>query len=764
MGLSPLAAFSNGDYALGFVSSWDHVRLDTTTNIMASSTWTTTKTVSMWIRPLGNYSCTPTFPSVARCDAVFGDAPRWWGISRGVHPPGSEDRIWVWNVGGPMAGQIQAIGIPYTVGEWMHVAMVHGGGQLSAYKNGVLIGSVASGPTQQPITGAPPRLYFGGLVESSTPYFYEGQIDEVQIWNVARTADEIRRDMYRPLTGSEPGLRAYYRMSNGSGLTVTDNSGNGWHGTLFDHWPAQPTLFPPNGIFPQWVTSGAFAGPRNALNLNGSTQYVSLSGNIDASSGSALTLEAWVKATDLTTNAAREIISQDDATTDPDWRLGFQDYGMTLSFGLKTSSGYQELDVSVDPTAFTDVWRHITAVYDGSAQLLYVDGALVGSLAHSGTVNYRAATALQLGRAANGSNYFAGQIDEVRFWNIARTPTAIQHDRAQTLEGATTGLVAYYRFDQSTGTAVYDQTANGNHGTLQGGPTWVPSTAFNTWIGSHNSNWANGANWSRYTVPTDADNVGLYNYPASNAPQIGSSSLARSVLIGSSATLSINSGGILRADGLWFNLGTLTVNNGGQLQQEQMVDGSVPVKFFADGNYGPFTIDGNGFNLGLTMVKVGALTNCTTGPEQTVRRCFDIDPTNSPTTGDPGTILTFSFLAGELNANACSTLNAFHWNGSGWDQLTRDTGFGVDGRQCTTEPYQLRVTGVTDFSPFMLTSENNPTAVSLQSLHAHRAWPLLAMASFAVLLLLTLAAVGARNAPGKVRVSNWQKPQAPGNG
>jgi hypothetical protein len=41
------------------------------------------------------------------------------------------------------------------------------------------------------------------------------------------------------------------------------------------------------------------------------------------------------------------------------------------------------------------------------------------------------------------------------------------------------------------------------------------------------------------------------------------------------------SGGSLRADGRWFNKGTLAVNNEGTLQQEQTVDGSAPVQFFA---------------------------------------------------------------------------------------------------------------------------------------------------------------------------------------
>ncbi|NJN53542.1 MAG: LamG domain-containing protein [Anaerolineae bacterium] len=113
------SAASNGNYALDFDGSTDLVELSTTANIMAP-TWITTKTVSMWIRPLGGYTCSIDEP--ASCDAIFGDSPRWWGISRGMYL--GQDRIWVWNWA--TSGGLRRIGVPYTVGEWMHIALVHG--------------------------------------------------------------------------------------------------------------------------------------------------------------------------------------------------------------------------------------------------------------------------------------------------------------------------------------------------------------------------------------------------------------------------------------------------------------------------------------------------------------------------------------------------------------------------------------------------------------------------------------------------------------
>jgi hypothetical protein len=69
--------------------------------------------------------------------------------------------------------------------------------------------------------------------------YFNGLIDEVRIWNVARTADQIRDNMYHPLTGNESGLVAYYNFDQGiaSGdntgqTTLTDKSANGYDGTL----------------------------------------------------------------------------------------------------------------------------------------------------------------------------------------------------------------------------------------------------------------------------------------------------------------------------------------------------------------------------------------------------------------------------------------------------------------------------------------------------------------------------------------------------
>ncbi len=723
----PAHAFA-GDYALEFNDS-DLVILDETLTIMETHTWTETKTVSLWVKPTGVPYCLAPV-DVARCDNIFGDRPRWWGISQGV--VGGQDRIWIWNYD----GNYDAIGIPYTVGEWTHIALVHDNNILSAYKNGLLISQIASGATELPNTGAQPTLYIGGIIINDTNrnFTFEGHIDEVRIWNIARTSDQIRQDMYSTLT-PQTGLAAYYQMSDGSGTILTDNSGNNHNGTLLDGANNSPPYPGTDNIPPQWVTSGAFAGPRNALAFAGGDDVVAL--NVNASTilggswASAKTAELWASPTGSAasvTNAADGDILIGNAH----WGIARADIGGADRLWLYNNDGDED---RVGIPYASGEWAHIALVHDGSNLNAYKNGALVGSVSSGSTASD---ADLLIGSG------FEGQLDELRLWDSARSAAAIQENIFRTLAHNTSGLAAYYRFDQEndgTVTTVYDTAVSSHHGTMTNmdpANDWVASTAFNTWIGSQSSDWADGANWSRYAAPTAADNVGIYNYPASNPPEISDGRIANSVLIATGATLTVNSGGSLRADGLWFNLGTLA--NAGTLEQRQAVDGSAPVQFFADGNYGPITIDGNSFDLGGTTVRVRALANCTAGgPEQTVQRCIDIAPDNSPdsSNSDPGSILTFSFLSSELSSNDCSTLNAFHWNGSSWDTLTRDNSFGTDGRQCITEPYQLQVTGVTDFSPFMLTSEETPTAVSLQTITAQQSGWWASLLASSVLLVAT---------------------------
>jgi hypothetical protein len=60
--------------------------------------------------------------------------------------------------------------------------------------------------------------------ESAAFKQYNGALDEIRLWNVARTQDNIQSSISQELTGAVPGLNGYWRMNEGAGVLVADDS------------------------------------------------------------------------------------------------------------------------------------------------------------------------------------------------------------------------------------------------------------------------------------------------------------------------------------------------------------------------------------------------------------------------------------------------------------------------------------------------------------------------------------------------------------
>ena len=110
--------------------------------------------------------------------------------------------------------------------QWYHIAAVKNGGSRKLYVNGIehnISGSALN------VSANSDPLRIGSDYSGR---FFDGRIDEVRIWNVAREQDDIIATMDTVLSGSEPGLVAYYTFNEGSGILLHDQTGNGHSGTL----------------------------------------------------------------------------------------------------------------------------------------------------------------------------------------------------------------------------------------------------------------------------------------------------------------------------------------------------------------------------------------------------------------------------------------------------------------------------------------------------------------------------------------------------
>jgi hypothetical protein len=118
---------------------------------------------------------------------------------------------------------------------WQQVSLVKKEDSVAVYVNGVLIDSA-------------PRI-----IDIDYPYNHtmrlgnwagggrnwNGQLDEVRLWNRALTKEEIESNMNCQLSGTENGLVAYYKFNQGdinadntAVTALTDASGNGHTGTV----------------------------------------------------------------------------------------------------------------------------------------------------------------------------------------------------------------------------------------------------------------------------------------------------------------------------------------------------------------------------------------------------------------------------------------------------------------------------------------------------------------------------------------------------
>ena len=138
-------------------------------------------------------------------------------------------------------------------GIWTHLASTYDGTTYRLYVNGILVGSKTAGYSRVGFNSIPARpLRIGaGRTEGSATYFFNGAVDEVRIWNYARTQTQINYNKSFNLSGQESGLVSYYQFESG---TATNKTGvNGTNGTLYN----SPTTVSGTVLFP---TSGSNSG------------------------------------------------------------------------------------------------------------------------------------------------------------------------------------------------------------------------------------------------------------------------------------------------------------------------------------------------------------------------------------------------------------------------------------------------------------------------------------------------------------------------
>jgi hypothetical protein len=448
---------------------------------------------------------------------------------------------------------------------WTHIAAVYDGTNMFVYVNGNLIASQAA-PASLP--SGTPQINIGSRIGSNTENF-TGDIDEVRVWNVARTPEQINGSMDCELQGSETGLLAYYKFNQGidavnNSAETTLTATTGPNGTLSgfalngstSNWlagspvttgslvPGNPSVTTPvtynqgdaaspltattgtNGAGLLWYTdatggTGSTTAPTPSTATAGSTSYWVASTNANGCESERVEIVVNVNAyaTHLNFDGTNDFVLSANAITNNTQNQTYQAWfripsipvnsdvilqrgndgsgGWSVQMGVN-ATGRLSAGISASPDTYLtgttvltpNTWYHATFVFENNNSLrLYLDGNLEASVAIGNRTLRNSDNRLRVGSGNIASEFFNGDIDEARVWNVALSATDILATKDCELDNTQTNVVVYYKFNQgfdntnnSSVTTVTDDSGNGNNGTLT-----------NFALTGAASNWASGS-------------------------------------------------------------------------------------------------------------------------------------------------------------------------------------------------------------------------------------------------------------------------------
>ena len=117
------------------------------------------------------------------------------------------------------------------VNQWTHIAATYNGSKVVLFRNGTALdSSVVYGDVEW--SGVPDEIDLGSFTKDGTTKYFNGNIDDVRIWNTVRTRQEIKVYRKVELIGNESGLVGYWKIDSGTGSIINDLSSNSNNGTI----------------------------------------------------------------------------------------------------------------------------------------------------------------------------------------------------------------------------------------------------------------------------------------------------------------------------------------------------------------------------------------------------------------------------------------------------------------------------------------------------------------------------------------------------
>jgi hypothetical protein len=200
-----------------------------------------------------------------------------------------------------------------------------------------------------------------------------------------------------------PGLAAHYGFEESSG-TLIDGSGNGNDGA-------------PSGA---GLIRGVAGVVGNAVQFEGNVGQFVVQADPTLDAVNALSIELWINTSNLGTT--QTILGRGLNTGGDGLFLITQCNNLHVAFSRNGVTGTANATTNCDSFA-ANTWVHVAIVNDGALLTVYLDGQR--TVEATGGFLGAIASPLYLGRREPGVEPYAGFMDELRWWTIARTPEEV---------------------------------------------------------------------------------------------------------------------------------------------------------------------------------------------------------------------------------------------------------------------------------------------------------------------------------------------------
>lgn len=418
--------FGFGKHAVEFNGTTSGVTAENSSQLNSPNT-----TVSFWVKA-------NSLPAQGEAYiASFGGWQERWKISL----PSHGKMVWTTHATACCSDLDAGGGNELVVGEWVHAAFVHDGVKDQIYINGQLVNEKDAagdlGNTVHPL-GI-------GYDPIDVANYFDGAVDEFQIYNYALTATDINElytEQNTVVLDPDPKVLDLAFSGDFKDGSQFRNDGESYNAEL---------------------TYDRFGYAKNAVSFRESdAAYVEVANSVQYNSPWT-SVAFWVNMDELPGNGEAFLASF--GGWQERWKISVPSHGKVV-WTTNGANGISDMDAGDGNELVPGTWMHVAVTHGMTRDIIYINGVEANSKPVGGALN---STNHELGLGWNpidGGNFLNGDMDEFQIYDIELSAQAIADlYAAQSATPVFPGnIVADYPFDANAN----DVSPYHNHGELYG--------------------------------------------------------------------------------------------------------------------------------------------------------------------------------------------------------------------------------------------------------------------------------------------------------